>query len=111
MVVSPLLPPGCSHGVNERLSNMYHSLSTSSFLEKFLVPASLRWTAVFQFARRLRGILLQPQETHRIMAGQNHQRTTLYNIMILSCHDSVSLGCGWPRWEISPLLGHRTLMP
>ena len=35
------------------------------------------------------------------MAGQNHQRTTLYNIMILSCHDSVSLGCGWPRCEIS----------
>jgi len=21
--------------------------------------------------------------------------------MILSCHDSVSLGCGWPRCEIS----------
>src|SRR5437667_4017216 len=37
------------------------------------------------------------------MAGQNHQRTTLYNIMILSCHDSVSLGCGWPRCEISRL--------
>ncbi len=82
---------------------LYHSLSTSSFLEKILVPASLRWTAVFQFARRLRGILLQTQETHRIMAGQNHQRTTLYNIMILSCHDSVSLGCGWPRWEICGL--------
>ncbi len=37
------------------------------------------------------------------MAGQNHQRTTVYNIMILSCHDSVSLGCGWPRCEISEL--------
>ena len=67
-------------------------------LKKFwfaALPALPRWTAVFQFACRLRGILLQTQETHRIMAGQNHQRTTLYNIMILSHHDSVRLGCGW----------------
>src|SRR6266566_2112644 len=24
-----------------------------------------------------------------------------FNIMILSCHDSVGLGCGWPRGEMS----------
>ncbi len=24
-------------------------------------------------------------------------------LMILSCHDSVSLGCGWPRREVSTL--------
>src|SRR6266567_2457949 len=82
---------------------LYHSLSSSSFLKSFLVPALPAlppWTALFQFARRLRGILLPTQEAHRIMAGQNHQRTTLYNNMILSCHDSVSLGCGWPRCGI-----------
>ena len=45
---------------------------------------------------------LQIQEAHRIMAGQNHQRTTPYNIMILSCHDSVRLGCALPRNRLIP---------
>src|SRR5436309_3859526 len=85
---------------NHGTMQLYHSLSSSSFLKSFLVAALTalpRWTALFQFARRLRGMLLQTQKAHRIMAGQNHQRTTLCNNMILSCHDSVSLGCGWPR--------------
>ena len=40
--------------------------------------------------------LLQTRRADRIMAGQNHQYRTVSPIMILSGHDSVVIGCGWP---------------